>query len=140
MAPSRTLIASAQASEIGEQPGTALSVRKGGLVLANERQQIAPRDAALLRRPVAPPVRWLDGEVVFPTAQLGLGLLDLFHIVEELEEHDPSEHRETVEVRGEALVLSHDVARGLDQPTQRLTRRGRYCSSLPLSSGHRSSR
>src|SRR2546426_656417 len=105
MAASRAPIASAEASEVGEQPGAALSVRKRGLVLANERQQIAPRDAALLRCPVAPPVRWLYSKAVLLTAQLGLGFLDLFHIVEELEKHDPSEHREAVEVRGEALVL-----------------------------------
>ena len=53
-------------------------------------------------------------------AQLGLALLDLLHVVEELQEHDPGEHRQAVEVAVQPLVLAHDVARGLDQAAELL--------------------
>ena len=52
--------------------------------------------------------------------QVGPALLDLFHVVEELEEHDPGEHRQAIEVAVEALVLAHDVARGLEQAAEGL--------------------
>jgi hypothetical protein len=41
-------------------------------------------------------------------------------VVEELEEHDPGEHRQAVEVAVEALVLAHDVAGRLDEAAQTL--------------------
>ncbi len=43
-----------------------------------------------------------------------------YNIVEELEEHDPGEHRQAVEVAVEPLVLAHDVARGLDDAAEAL--------------------
>ena len=39
---------------------------------------------------------------------------DLLHVVEELQEHDPGEHRQAVEVAVEPLVLAHDVAADFD--------------------------
>ena len=48
----------------------------------------------------------------------------LLHVVEELQEHDPGEHRQAVEVAIQALVLAHDVAGGLDHASEPL------CGSL----------
>ena len=45
----------------------------------------------------------------------GLLFAVLLDVVEELEEHDPGEQRQTVEVAVEPLVLAHDVAGGLDE-------------------------
>ena len=59
-----------------------------------------------------------EAETVGPVALAAhrrIGLLDLLPVVEELQEHDPGQHRQPVEVGREALVLAHDVARGLDQ-------------------------
>ena len=44
---------------------------------------------------------------------------DLLHVVEELEEHDPGEHRQPVEVAVEPLVLAHDVAADLTMERSR---------------------
>ena len=52
--------------------------------------------------------------------ELGVGLADLFQIVQELEEHDPGEHGQTVEIAVEPFVLAHDVARGLDEAAELL--------------------
>ena len=42
--------------------------------------------------------------------QLRFLFANLLHVVEELQEHDPGEHRQPVEVAVEPLVLAHDVA------------------------------
>ena len=47
----------------------------------------------------------------------------LLHVVQELEEHDPGEHRQAIEIAIEPLILAHDVTRGLDDAAQ-LLRRG----------------
>jgi hypothetical protein len=41
-------------------------------------------------------------------------------VVEELEEHDPGEHGQPVQVAVESLVLPHDVAGGLDEAPEPL--------------------
>ena len=42
----------------------------------------------------------------------------LLQVVQELEEHDPGEHRQAVEVAVQPLVLAHDVAGGLDEAAE----------------------
>ena len=85
-------------------------------------------------RPIAPAIRRFDGclKSVAPlSASTGerarvrcrfqrcreLRLLRALklQIIEELEEHDPSEHRQPVEVAIQPLVLAHDVARGFQE-------------------------
>ena len=44
----------------------------------------------------------------------------MLQVVEELEEHDPGEQRQPVEIAIEPLVLAHDVARGLEQTAEGL--------------------
>ena len=53
-------------------------------------------------------------------ASLAAGFGELLVVVEKLEEHDPGEHGQAVEVAVEALVLAHDVARGFDEAAQLL--------------------
>ena len=65
----------------------------------------APVMPSLVAGPVAPAVGRLDGRAVALAAQRGLGLLDLLHVVEELQEHDPGEHRQAVEVAVSPLSL-----------------------------------
>ena len=45
---------------------------------------------------------------------------DALHVVEKFEEHDPSEHRQAVEVAIEALILAHDVAAGFNNRSELL--------------------
>ena len=70
---------------------------------------------------------------------IGLFFALLFQVVEEFEEHDPGEKRQTVEVAIQPLVLAHDVARGLEKAPKHL--RGRHrcgvCAVLLLNSCHR---
>ena len=56
----------------------------------------------------------MAGRNVLP-ASVASVFADLLHVVEELEEHDPGEHGQAVEVAVQPLVLAHDVARGLDE-------------------------
>ena len=53
-------------------------------------------------------------------ASLRFFLADLFHVIQELQEHDPGEHGQAVEVAVQALVLAHDVAAGLDEAPELL--------------------
>ena len=111
-------------AQIGEQARPALPVGRACLVLVDEGEQLVAGDAVVVGGPVAPAVGRLDRRPELLARELGLVLALLFHVVQELEEHDPGEHRQTVEVAVQALVLAHDVARGLDQAPERL-RRGR---------------
>ena len=88
------------------------------LRLVDERDQFVAGDAVLLCGPVAPAIRGLDGGAVFLAAELRLGLLALLQVVEELQEHDPGEHGQPVQVAVEPLVLPHDVAGRLDEAAQ----------------------
>ena len=63
-----------------------------------------------LRGPIAPAVGRLNGGAKRLAAQAWLPLAQLLHVVEELQEHDPGEHGQAVEVAVETLVLPHDVA------------------------------
>ena len=107
-------------AQIGKQPRAPLPVRAHGLLLVDERDQLRPGDAIRLRRPVAPAIRRLDGGAELLARELRLLLADLLHVVEELQEHDPGEHRQPVEVAVQSLVLPHDVAAGLDDAAQLL--------------------
>ena len=44
-----------------------------------------------------------------------------FYVIQELQEHDPGEHRQTVEVAVQPLVLAHDVPRGLGETAELLS-------------------
>ena len=75
-------------------------------------------------RPIAPAVGRLDGRPELLAGELRLLLALLLEVVEELEEHDPGEQRQPVEVAVQPLVLAHDVARGLEQAAEGLRRSG----------------
>jgi hypothetical protein len=47
--------------------------------------------------------------------ELGFALALNFQVIQEFQEHDPSEHRQAVEVAIQPLVLAHDVARGFQE-------------------------
>jgi hypothetical protein len=51
---------------------------------------------------------------------VGALFANLLVVVQELEEHDPCEHGQAVEVAVESLVLAHDVAGGLDEGAETL--------------------
>ena len=114
LAPPAVAIAAAKSAQVGEQPRTLLSVREHGLFLVDERQKFRAGDAVFLGCPVAPSIRLVNGGSVLLAAQLRPRFLDLFHVVQELQKHDPGEHRQAAEVAGQALVLPHDVAGGFD--------------------------
>ena len=52
--------------------------------------------------------------------ELGVGFANLLQIVQELEEHDPGEHGQAVEVAVQPFVFAHDVARRLDERAELL--------------------
>ena len=45
-------------------------------------------------------------------------LSDLFHVIEELDEHDPGKHGQAVQVTVKALVFPHDILDGFDQAAE----------------------
>ena len=113
-------IGSLQAAQVGEEAGAFLAVRTTGFVVVHELDQFVAGDAVGLGGPIAPAVGRFDGVTEAFAGQLRVGLADLLQIVEELQEHDPGEHRQTVEVAIESFVLAHDVARRLDQAAELL--------------------
>ncbi len=61
----------------------------------------------------------MAGRNFFP-ASFGLLLALQLQVVEKLEEHDPRQQRQAVEVAVQPLVLPHDVAGGLEQTAEGL--------------------
>lgn len=124
-----------QAPEIGEEARTFLAVRSDRFIVIHELDQFVAGDAVGLGGPIPPTIGRLDRRAEALAGELGVGFADLLQIVEKLEEHDPGEHGQTVEITVEPLVLPHDVARGLDQRTQLLSRRQWH--TLPLCLCHK---
>jgi hypothetical protein len=92
-------------------------------LVVDKRDEFVTRDPVRLRRPVPPPVGRLDrGPKPLARHQRFL-LAHLLHVVQELQEHDPGEHRQTVEVAVQALVLPHQVSCRLDKRAELLGRR-----------------
>jgi hypothetical protein len=106
--------------EVREKPGPFLPVRSHGLFVVHERDQFLAGNAVFLGRPVPPAIRRLDGGFELLARHRGFLLPDLFHVVQELEEHDPGEHGQAIQVTVQALVFAHHVARGLDEAAELL--------------------
>ena len=108
-------VGAGEGAEVAEQARALLAVRAVGLLVVDEREEFVAGDAVRLGRPVAPTVGRIDGGFELFAGELGLALALDFEVVEEFQEHDPCEHRQAVEVAVEALILAHDVARGLEE-------------------------
>ena len=81
----------------------------------------APERATVTHLPIAanqPHYNAENLEVVTQTQ--GLVAEMVLEVIEKLQEHDPGQQRQAVEVAIEALVLAHDVARRLEQAAQGL--------------------
>src|ERR1039458_9413220 len=83
------------------------------------RWQHAPVWPKVLNSATFQPHKGFDGGFDRFPDELGLVLALKFQVMEVFQEHNPSEHRQAVEVAIEPLVLAHDVARGLQGCTER---------------------
>ena len=127
-------VGTSEGAQILEQAGAALAVGADGFIVVDEADEVLAGDAVGLGGPIAPAIGRLDGGLELIAGELGCGLALDFEIVEELEEHDPGQHRQAVEVAVEALVLAHDVARGFEERAEGL--RGGGGDFGLLGSGH----
>ena len=119
---SRTLaVVTAQTLEIAEQSGTGSAVGSRRLLGSQKSQQVRAADAVGPGRPVPPAVGRLNKRTVIATGQFGPLLLNPFHVVEELEEHDPGQHGQTVQVAVQALSLRMILRADLMMPSSRCT-------------------
>jgi len=86
----------------------------------------SPGDAIGLGGPITPAVTRFNGGLELFRNQTGFLFALQFEIIQKLEEHDPSEQRQAVQVSIEPLVLAHDVARRFDQSAEGLNGGGRH--------------
>ena len=102
-----------QAAQIGEQTRALCAIGPNGFFIVDEGDQFVAGDAVWL----SPPNRASDTAVRWPgetlSGQLGLLFALMLHVIEELQEHDPGEHRQPIKIAIQPLVLAHDVAAGL---------------------------
>ena len=118
--PTVAAVAALETPEIGEEAGAFGAVRAHGFVLVDEGDEFITGDAVLLGGPIPPAIgRFEGGAETFPGHD-GLGFPLPFHVVQELEEHDPGEHGQAVQVAVEALVLAHEVPGRFDDAGQGL--------------------
>jgi len=101
-------------------PGRA-AIGTDRLVLVDPTDELVAGDAVRLGGPVAPAIRRLDGGLEAFAGEFGLlfraddsrssrNFRNMIHV----------KHRQPVDVGGDALVLAHDVARGLEEAAERL--------------------
>jgi hypothetical protein len=102
-------------AQVTEQARALLAVRQGAFLLVDEGQQFVPGDAVGLSGPIAPAVGRLDGGLELLSSKLRLALALKLQVIEELQEHDPGEHRQAVEVAIQPLVPAHYVASGFEK-------------------------
>src|SRR5690606_8566261 len=134
------LPAAGQPAQVGKEAGAARAVGAVAFVLVDEGQQFVAGEAVLACGPVAPTVGGFDDGVVGLAVELRLLLMHDLEVVEELEEHHPSEQRQAVDVAVEALVLAQDLAGAADQRRE-VVARGQWCldawgSGLLFGCGH----
>ena len=109
-----------QAPKVSEEAWTFGSSGQCGAVLVDEGDERLSCDAILRGCPVPPAVGSGDGCPELLALQNRLLLPDHLHVVDELEEHHPDQHRQAVQVAGEPFVLPHDVPTGLDDAAELL--------------------
>ena len=105
-------IGALQAAQVGKEARAFSSFGPHGFFVIHERDQLVAGYAFGFGGPVAPPVRRLQRGTKVLAAHLGFLFPNLFHVVQELQKHHPSEHRKTVKIAVKPFVLSHDVAAG----------------------------
>lgn len=113
-------IVTAQSPQIGKKADAFGSIRALGLFCGQEGQQVRAGDTVHLGCPVAPAIRGFDDRAVILAGQFGAFLLDPLHVVEELQEHDPGQHRQAIKIAVQPLVLAHDLAGGFDDAVETL--------------------
>ena len=67
-------------------------------LVVDEGEQFIAGDAIGLSGPISPAIGWFDSGLELFRGELGLALALNFQVIEELQEHDPGEHRQAVEV------------------------------------------
>src|SRR4029453_19343973 len=95
---------------VRKEARTTGAIGPSALVLMDEREELVSRDAVRPRRPVGPPVGRLDRRPEQAPREGGLLLTLPLQVIQELEEHDPGEQGEAVEVAVEAFIFAHNVA------------------------------
>ena len=118
--PAVAAVRALEVAQIGEQAGALGPIRAHGFVLVDEGDEFIPGDAVLLGGPIPPAIgRFNGGPETLPGHDC-FHLPLLLHVVQELQEHDPGEHGQPVQVAVEALVLAHDVPGRFDDAGQGL--------------------
>ena len=85
---------------------TAFAVGPSGFLVVDKSEEFIAGDALRIGDPIAPAVGRFDPGLEFSPGELGVLLALKFQVIDELQEHDPSEHRQPVEVAIEAIVLA----------------------------------
>jgi hypothetical protein len=111
--PAIVAVGTGERAQVTEQPHALLAIRQGAFLLVDERQQFIACDAVGFGSPIAPAVGRLDGRLELLPGQPGLALTLEFQVIQELQEHDPREHRQPVQITIQTFILSHDVPGGL---------------------------
>ncbi len=112
---------SLQAAQVGKEAGAFCAIGPRGLFVIDEGDEVAARQYGFVAvGPVAPAIGCFDGGAEAFAANLGLGLVQLLHVVQEFEEEYPGEHGQAVQVAVEPFVLAHNVAHGFDDASELL--------------------
>ena len=112
---------SLQAAQVGKEAGAFCAIGPRGLFVVDEGDEVAARQYGFVAvGPVAPAIGRFDSGTKALSANLGPGLVQLLHVVQEFEEEYPGEHGQAVQVAVEPLILVHDVAHGFDDAAELL--------------------
>ena len=122
IAPLAFPVVAAKGAKIGEEAGAMRSIGAFRMLGGKKGEEVRSGDALRAGGPVTPTVGRLDDRAIALPSKRRALFLDAFHVIEEFQEHDPSQHGQAVEITVQALVLAHDPARGLDNAVEALSR------------------
>jgi len=122
--PAIIAIGTGQRAQITKQPIALLAVRQRRFLIIDEGQKFIARDAVRHGSPIPPPIRRFDSRLEFLPSQLGLPLPLNFQVIQEFQEHDPSEHRQPVQIPVQTFIFSHNVPGRLEKRSKGLCSSG----------------
>src|SRR5436309_5014578 len=82
-----------EAPQISEESGASCLVGQNSFFVVHERHQFVTSDTSGISSPIAPSVRWIDRTLELLPGERRLLFPLKFQVIEELQEHDPRQHR-----------------------------------------------
>ena len=98
-------VASREAAQVSEKPEAAGAIWQNCLFIIHERNQFITSDSRRIRRPIPPAIGRIDCPLKFFSCKFRFFFTLELQIIEKLQKHDPSQHRQPIQIAIQPLVF-----------------------------------